>query len=81
MATAQAIAAVKRAKVVEAVAQGATYEGAAKQAGYANRSSAYKAFWKAKEHNEAVAVEDHRALEVGALGRSTGAAMGEGHEP
>lgn len=67
MATAQAIAAVKRAKVVEAVAQGATYEDAAKQAGYANRSGAYKAFWKAIEHNEAEAVEDHRALELARL--------------
>ena len=67
MATAQAIAAVKRAKVVEAVAQGATYEVAAKQAGYANRSGAFKAFWKAIEHNEAEAVEDHRALELARL--------------
>jgi hypothetical protein len=67
MATAQAIAAVKRAKVVEAVAQGATYEVAAKQAGYANRSGAYKAFWKAMDHREAEAVEDHRALELARL--------------
>ena len=67
MATAQAIAAVKRAKVVEAVAQGATYEEAAKQAGYANRSGAYKAFWKAMDHREAEAVEQHRALELARL--------------
>ena len=67
MATAQAIAAVKRAKVVEAVAQGATYEEAAKQAGYANRSGAYKAFWLAMDHREADAVEDHRALELARL--------------
>ena len=67
MATAPAIAAVKRAKVVEAVAQGATYEVAAKQAGYANRSGVYKAFWKAMDHREAEAVEDHRALELARL--------------
>jgi hypothetical protein len=67
MATAQAVAAVKRAKVVEAVAQGATYEAAAKQAGYASRSGAYKAFWKALDHREAEAVEDHRALELARL--------------
>jgi hypothetical protein len=67
MATAQAIAAVKRAKVVEAVAEGATYEAAAKQAGYATRSGAYKAFWKAVDGREAVAVEDHRTLELARL--------------
>lgn len=67
MATAQAIAAVKRAKVVEAVAQGATYEVAAKQTGYANRSGAFKAFWTAMNHREAEAVEDHRALELARL--------------
>ena len=67
MATAQAVAAVKRAKVVEAVAQGATYEDAAAQAGYASRSGAYKAFWKALDHREAQAVEDHRALELARL--------------
>ena len=67
MATAQAIAAVKRAKVVEAVAQGATYEEAAKQAGYANRSGAYKSFWRAMDSREAKGVEDHRALELARL--------------
>ena len=64
MATAHAVAAVKRAKVVEAVAQGATYEDAARVAGYASRSGAYKAFWKALDHREAEAVQDHRALEL-----------------
>ena len=67
MAAAQAVAAVKRAKVVEAVAQGATYEDAARVAGYASRSGAYKAFWKALDHREADAVEDHRALELARL--------------
>ena len=67
MATAQAVAAVKRAKVVEAVAQGATYEVAAQQAGYSTRSGAYKAFWKAVDGREAEAVEDHRALELARL--------------
>ena len=67
MATAQAIAAVKRAKVVEAVAQGATFEDAARVAGYASRSGAYKAFWKAMEHREAEGVEGHRALELARL--------------
>ena len=67
MATALAIAAVKRARVVEAVAQGATYEEAAKEAGYASRSGAYKAFWKAVEGREADAVEDHRSLELARL--------------
>jgi hypothetical protein len=52
---------------VEAVAQGATYEAAAKQAGYASRSGAYKAFWKALDHREAEAVDDHRALELARL--------------
>ena len=67
MATALAVAAVKRAKVVEAVAQGATYDDAAKIAGYANRSGAYKAFWKAVEQREVEAVDDHRALELARL--------------
>ncbi len=64
MATSRAVAAVKRAKVVEAVAEGATYERAAKQAGYATRSGAYKAFWKAVDGREADAVDEHRMLEV-----------------
>ena len=64
MATSRAVAAVKRAKVVEAVADGATYEQAAKQAGYATRSGAYKAFWKAVDGREADAVDQHRTIEV-----------------
>ena len=64
MATSRAVAAVKRTKVVEAVADGATYEQAAKQAGYATRSGAYKAFWKAVDGREADAVEQHRILEL-----------------
>lgn len=67
MATSRAVAAVKRAKVVEAVAHGATYQEAAEHAGYANRSGAYKAFWKAMDHREAEAVEQHRALELARL--------------
>ena len=67
MATSRAVAAVKRARVVEAVADGATYEQAAKQAGYATRSGAYKAFWRAIDGREAEAVEDHRALELARL--------------
>lgn len=67
MATSRAVAAVKRAEVVEAVAEGATYEQAAQQVGYATRSGAYKAFWKAVEQREAEAVEDHRALELARL--------------
>jgi hypothetical protein len=58
---------VKRAKVVEAVADGATYEEAAQQAGYATRSSAYKAFWKAVDGRVAEAVDEHRMLEVSRL--------------
>ena len=64
MATSRAVAAAKRAKVVEAVADGATYEQAAKQAGYATRSGAYKAFWKAVEGREANAVNQARTLEL-----------------
>ena len=64
MATSRAVAAVKRAKVVEAVAAGATYEQAAKQAGYATRSGAYKAFWKAVDGREANAVNQARTLEL-----------------
>lgn len=64
MATSRAIAAVKRAKVVEAVADGATYEQAAKHAGYATRSGAYKAFWKAVDGREADGVDQHRMLEL-----------------
>lgn len=46
MTTSRAVAAFKRAKVIEAVADGATYErAAAQQAGHASRSGAYKAFW------------------------------------
>lgn len=64
MATSRAVAAVKRATVVEAVAEGATYEQAAKRAGYATRSGAYKAFWKAVDGREADAVDQHRTLEL-----------------
>ena len=64
MATSRAVAAVKRAKVVEAMADGATYKEAAKLAGYATRSGAYKAFWKAIDGREADAVDQHRMLEV-----------------
>ena len=64
MATSRAVAAVKRAKVVEAVADGATYEQAAQQAGYATRSGAYKAFWKAVDGREADAVDQARTLEL-----------------
>lgn len=64
MATSRAVAAVKRATVVEAVAEGATYEQAAKRAGYATRSGAYKAFWKAVDGREADAVDEHRMLEL-----------------
>lgn len=67
MATSRAVAAAKRVRVVEAVAGGATYEQAARQAGYANRSGAYKAFWKAIDGQEVDAVEDHRALELARL--------------
>lgn len=64
MATSRAVAAVKRAKVVEAVADGATYEQAAEQAGYVTRSGAYKAFWKAVDAREANAVNQARTLEL-----------------
>ena len=64
MATSRAVAAVKRATVVEAMADGATYEEAAKLAGYATRSGAYRAFWKAIDGREADAVDQHRMLEV-----------------
>lgn len=64
MATSQALAAVRRAKVVEAVAEGATYEQAAQRSGYATRSGAYKAFWKALDAREAEAVVQHRILEL-----------------
>ncbi len=64
MATSRAVAAVKRAKVVEAVAAGATYQEAAQQAGYATRSGAYKGFWKAVDERQADAVDQHRMLEV-----------------
>ena len=64
MATSKAVAAVKRAKVVEAVANGATYEQAAQQAGYATRSGAYKAFWRALGDRQADSVDQHRTLEV-----------------
>lgn len=67
MATSRAVAAVKRTRVVEAVADGATYEQAAKLAGYATRSGAYKAFWKAVDGREADAVDEHRALELARL--------------
>ena len=67
MATSKAVAAVKRAKVVEAVANGATYEQAAQQAGYATRSGAYKALWKAVDSRVAEAVDEHRALEIARL--------------
>lgn len=55
---------MKRAKVVEAVANGATYEQVTERAGCATRSGAYKAFWKAVDGRKAEAVEDHRALEL-----------------
>lgn len=64
MATSRAVAAVKRVKVVEAVAAGATYEEAAEQAGYATRSGAYKALWRELDARVADAVDDLRMLEV-----------------
>ncbi len=64
MATSRAVAAVKRTKVVEAVAGGATYEQAARQAGYATRSGAYKAFWQAMDTREADGVDTHREMEL-----------------
>ena len=50
--------------MLEAVAAGATYEQAAKQAGYATRSGAYKAFWQAMDSREADGVDMHRELEL-----------------
>lgn len=67
MATSRAVAAIKRAKVVEAMADGATYQEAAEQAGYATRSGAYKALWKAVDSRVAEAVDEHRALEIARL--------------
>ena len=64
MATSRAVAAVKRVNVVEAVADGATYEQAAERAGYASRSGAYKAFWKAVDTRQADGVDEYRALEI-----------------
>lgn len=52
MATSRAVAAVRCAKVVGAVADAATYERAAKQAGYATRSGAYKAFYSSEGAGE-----------------------------
>ena len=49
MAMSRAVAAIKRARVVEAVADGATHEQAAEQAGYASRSGRYEAYWKAMD--------------------------------
>lgn len=67
MATSRAIAAIKRTKVVEAVAAGATYDEAAEQAGYASRSGAYKALWRALGDRETQAVDEHRAIELARL--------------
>ncbi|MCA9241981.1 MAG: hypothetical protein KDA37_17340 [Planctomycetales bacterium] len=67
MATSRAIAAIKRTKVVEAVAAGATYDEAAEQAGYASRSGAYKALWRALGDRAAEAVDEHRAIELARL--------------
>ena len=64
MATSRAVAAIKRTKVVEAVAAGATYEQVAVRAGYATRSGAYKAFWKAVDGRGEDAVNQHRVLEI-----------------
>ena len=49
MAMSRAVAAIKRARVVEAVADGATHEQAAEQVGYAGRSGSYEAYWKAMD--------------------------------
>ena len=57
MATSRAIAAVKRAEVVEAVADGATCEQAAERAGYATRSGACRAYWAAVDGRVADAVD------------------------
>lgn len=62
MATSRAVAAIKRTRVVEAVAAGATYDQAATQAGYASRSGAYKALWRALEDRQADAVDENRAM-------------------
>ena len=51
MATSRAVAAVRRAKVVEAIAavKRATYEEAAKQAGYATRSGGVRGVLEGRE--------------------------------
>lgn len=67
MALARAQTAFRRTRVVELVANGANYDEAAQEVGYANRSGAYKAYWKAMGDREAEAVDTHRALELDRL--------------
>jgi hypothetical protein len=64
MSVARAQTAYRRTRVVELVADGANYDKAAREVGYANRSGAFKAFWKALGEREAEAVDTHRALEL-----------------
>ena len=67
MAVSRTQTAYRRTRVVELVAEGANFDEAARAVGYANRSGAFKAFYRAIGDREVEAVDTHRALELARL--------------
>lgn len=67
MAVSRAVTAFRRTRVVELVADGANFDEADREVGYANRSGALKAYWKAIGVREVEAVDTHRQLELARL--------------
>ena len=60
---------IKRARAVELVAEGKTYEEVARAVGFTNRGSAHRAVYKALNEREAEGVEILRAIELDRLDR------------
>ena len=64
MATARAVAAHRRARVVDLVLQGHSYDEIAPLVGYRSKGSVSKAFWKAMDERTVASVDELRTLEV-----------------
>ena len=60
---------VKRARAVEMVAEGKSYEKIAREVGYSHRGSAHRAVYKALAEREVEAVDDLRQMELARLDR------------
>jgi hypothetical protein len=64
-----ATARLKRARAVELVAQGLSYDQVARTVGYSHRGSAHKAVFTALQEREVEAVDQLRAVELARLDR------------